>query len=554
MLGTGPSLPPYPDEKHAKESIFEILTGKMSPFPDVTGVTEFTLEQIEQHVKDFAAAAAMLKQAGVDCVELHCAHGGATLHCSFISPFYNRREDEYGGSWENRLRFPTMTLKAMREAVGPDFPLLARISADELLGDRGITLDDAVNFVVPALEEAGVDCIDVSQGSILHSPEGITVPLYYPRGCYIHNAEAVKKATDLPVIGVGRIVDLDMAEKFLQEGKADLIYLGRQLTSDPDTPKKYLEGRPEEIRKCIGCLEGCGTPCPVNYDIAPDAVPLTAAETPKNVLVIGGGVAGMEAARVCAERGHGVTLMEKGAELGGTVAALALDPPTAEFRNFVDYLGTQMRKLKVDVRVCREASLEEVEALAPDAVIVATGASLIVPEVAAGKPGVIDHLTALRHREEIGQRVVVWGLVYGAELAVSLAQEGKEVVLMGEGGESTLHSHASDSRKWWIFRKLTDVNAVRANPVAHRLDNPQVLYQIRVEEMTTEGVVVSDKQGRTKTIPFDTLIISRGRKKNDAMFEALQGKVSEIHKIGDCATAGNILKSVWSANEVARKI
>jgi 2-enoate reductase len=116
MLGVGPSLPPYPDKDHAKESFFEIITGKFSPFPDVTGVTEFTVEQIEQHVKDFAAAAAMLKEAGVDCVELHCAHGGATLYCSFISPFYNRREDEYGGNWENRLRFPTDTIKKMRES------------------------------------------------------------------------------------------------------------------------------------------------------------------------------------------------------------------------------------------------------------------------------------------------------------------------------------------------------------------------------------------------------------------------------------------------------
>ena len=291
LAGIGPSPMPYPDERNPKQSFFETMMGKISFIPGIEAVSEFTVDQIEGHIEKFAGYAAAMKDAGVDCVELHCAHGGATLFCSFISPFYNRREDAYGGNWENRLRFPTNTLRKMRESVGKDYPLFVRISADELLGEKGITLADTTNTIVPALEEAGVDCIDVSQGSILHSPEGIQIPMYYARGCYMHHAEAVKKVTSLPVIGVGRIVDLDMAETFLREDKADLIYMARQLTSDPETPKKYFEGRPEEIRRCIGCLEGCGTPCPINYDIAPEARPLVPAETPKKILIIGGGVA-----------------------------------------------------------------------------------------------------------------------------------------------------------------------------------------------------------------------------------------------------------------------
>jgi 2,4-dienoyl-CoA reductase-like NADH-dependent reductase (Old Yellow Enzyme family) len=336
LVGQGPSPLPYPSEDDPKDSFWEITQGVFSPFPGIESVNAFTVEQIEQHPDKFAGYALAMKNAGIDCVELHCAHGGATLFGSFISPFYNKRQDDYGGSWENRLRFPTNVIKKMREAVGPDYPILVRISADELLGDRGITLDNTLNHIVPAMEDAGVDCIDVSQGSILHSPEGIQIPMYYSRGCFIHNSEAVKKVTKLPVIGVGRIVEPDMAEQFLQEEKADLIYLGRQLTSDPDTPNKWLEGRTDEVRKCIACLEGCGTPCPINYDIAPETPALEPAEEPKNVLVIGGGVAGMEAARVCALRGHNVTLMEKSAKLGGTVAALSHDPLTSEFINFVD--------------------------------------------------------------------------------------------------------------------------------------------------------------------------------------------------------------------------
>jgi len=554
MLGVGPSGMPYPDQLHPKQSIFEIMTGQLSPFPGIETVTELTVDDIKQNIKDFADIAAKLKDAGVDCVELHCAHGGATLYCSFISPFYNRRTDDYGGNWENRLRFPVETIRAMREAVGEDFPLFVRISADELLGSLGITLEDTTKVIVPTLEEAGVDCFDVSQGSILHSPQGIQIPLYYPRGCFIHHAEAVKKVTKLPVIGVGRIVDLDMAEKFLQEGKADIIYMGRQLTADPETPNKYFENRFDDIRKCIGCVEGCGTPCPINYDIEPGSLPLEPAEKPKKVLVIGGGVAGMEAARVCALRGHKVTLIEKRPELGGMVAALAYNPLNAEFENFVEYLGAQMRKLNVDVQVCKEAGVADVEEINPDAVILAAGSALTLPKEVEGKPAVMDHIEALRNKNAIGDKVVIWGHVYGAELAVALAEEDKDVTLMGEAGVNALTSHTANDRKYWIYKRLTDINVVRNGPGEARLSNPKVLYNIKVEDITPEGINIISRQGRKDILPYDTLIISRGRKPVDSLFDELEGKVTEVYKIGDCAQVANIKHAVWSANEVARKI
>ncbi len=553
MMGTGPSLPPYPNELDAKQAIMDLLKVGLG-LPAPAEPHALSVEEIEGHVQAFADTAAILKEAGVDCVELHCAHGGATLYCSFISPYYNRREDQYGGSWENRLRFPTDTLERMREAVGEDYPLLVRISADELLGDKGITIDDTTRYIVPALEAAGADCIDVSQGSILHSPEGIEIPLYYPRGCFIHLAEAVKKTTGLPVIGVGRIVELEMAEDFLQEGKADLIYLGRQLTADPDTPKKYLEGRPEDVRKCVACVEGCGTPCSINYEMTPGVTPLTPAEEPRRVLVIGGGVAGMEAARVAAQRGHRVNLIEKRSELGGMVAALACEPLTAEFANLIEYLAVQLEKLAVDVRLSTEAGPAEVDELNPDAVIVATGSSMIVPEVAQGRPGVMDHIEALRNRKEIGQRVVVWGFTYGAELAISLAEEGKEVVLIGEGSEKTLGGHASNFRRWWILRKLADVNTARGTPEAQRISNPRVLSGVRVEEITSDGIVLKDATGKRSVLAYDSLVISRGRKRHNALTGQLRAKLTEVHEIGDCASVGDIQKAIFSANEVARAI
>jgi 2,4-dienoyl-CoA reductase-like NADH-dependent reductase (Old Yellow Enzyme family)/thioredoxin reductase len=555
MSGRGPSVPPYPDESGPTQTLMDVV--KMAPglLPPVPPTPEsISVEEILMHEQAFADTAAALKEVGVDCVELHCAHGGATLCCSFISPYYNKREDEYGGSWENRLRLPVETIRKMREAVGEDYPLLARISADELLGSKGITLADTVEHIVPALEKAGVDCIDVSQGDILRAPEGIEIPLYYERGCYIHHAEAVKKATSLPVIGVGRIVDLDMAEQFLQDGKADLIYLGRQITSDPETPTKYFEGRPEDIRKCIACCEACGTPCSINYDIGPGAMPLEPAERTRSVVVIGGGVAGMEAARVCTLRGHRVTLFEQSDELGGMVAALALDPLTREFGNFTDYLSVQLDKLGVDVRLSTKADTATVEKLGPDAVIVATGSSMTIPPVAKDRSDVMDHIEALRRRNEIGKRVVVWGFSYGAELAISLAEEGKDVTLIGEGGKDGLGAHGSNFRKFWVLRKLADITPARGTTHAAKLGNPKVLARVKVKEIGDDGVRVVNRDGEESVLAYDTLIVSRGRRRNNALVKPLKAKLPEVHEIGDCASAANILRAVTSANEVARTI
>ncbi len=552
MGGRGPSPPPYPDEKHATDDLFYVMSGVRIPH------TEVTIEDIEQSQDDIAAASIRAREAGADCVLLHCSHGGATGGCSFISPFYNHRTDKYGGSWENRLRHPVETVRKMRKAVGDDFPILVRICADQLLGKRGITLADTMNIIVPALEKAGVDGFDVSQGDMIRAAEGITIPLYYPRGCYIHLAAGVKQVTGLPVIGVGNIFDLDMAEKFLQEGKADIIYLGRQLCADPETPKKYFEGRPEDVRKCIGDIGGCGNPCTVNYEIQEQPIPWTQAEKPKKVLIIGGGVAGMEAARVAALRGHHVTLLEKEPQLGGMVATLALNPLMGEFQNIVDYLTTQVGKLGVDIRVCRTATASDITELSPDSVIIAAGSSAKLPEIAENVPGVLTHAEASRNWRAIGQKVVVWG-VFGVELAIALANEGKEVIVLSKGGEGSLGSDLSMARRWWLYRKLTDMNMPRETPEAARIYNPEMLYNAAVENIAA-GIItlkLSGDERTERTMPYDTLIISQRfgeRQTNDSLYNEITGTVPEVYMIGDCSQVRGIKEAIFSANEVARKI
>ena len=544
--GLGPSLPPYPNEAHPKLSTQEY--NNVMPT-----VREVPTEEVDNYIQDTVDVAVRLKKAGVDLFEIHLAHGGANLYSAWLSPMYNRRTDIHGGSWANRLRMPCETIQRVREAIGKDYPILVRIGSDELMGKWGITLEDTCNILVPALEEAGVDCFDVSQGSITHTPEGIVIPMYYPRGLFIHHAEAIKKVTKKPVICVGRIVSLNMAEKLLLEDKADIIFLGRQLVADPDTPKKYMEDRPEDVRMCIGCLAGCGRPCPVNYDIQDEPIPLKPVEKAKKVLVIGGGVGGMEAARIATLRGHEVMLVEKESELGGIVSALAKTKLTSEFQNLLDYLGTQMRKLNVNVRVCKEVTSADIQTLKPDVVIAATGSTMIIPDVAKGKPGVVNHIEACKNQRAIGQRVVIWGLV-AAELAISLAEAGKDVTMIGRGGEDTLARDYPGARRWYVIRKLVDINPIRELPEQRRVNNPKVLYYVDVEDITTDGIKIKDGEGKRTVLPYDTLIISRERKSNNNIFDEIKDQAPEVYNIGDSAEVGNIKEAIWAANEVARKI
>lgn len=548
MGGQGPSAPPYPDNRHNKMSVNEsfgedLVTVKVLEVPDLKG-----------YQMRFREAAVLLKNARVDCLELHCGHGGATLLGSFISPFYNHREDEYGGSWENRLRFPLETIEQMRKGVGRDYPILVRISADELLGPRGITLKDTVSKIAPAFEAAQVDALDISMGSIPHSPEGSLIPMYYPRGCYIDNAAKVKQAVKIPVIGLGRIVEMEMAEKFLADDMVDMIFMGRQLTADPDTPKKYFTGKADEIRKCLACLEGCGTPCPVNYEIDPDALPLEITSSPKKVVIVGGGVAGMEAARVASLMGHRVTLLEKSLGLGGNVAKLSKNNLNHEFQNLVDYLSLQMKKQGVDVRVAREVDADEVVKHSPDAVILATGSKMVMPKIIEGVPGVMSHIEAVDNMAALGKKVIIWGLVYGAELACSLAEDGKEVTLIGEAGEKALAGLAAKQRQYYIIRKLTDMNVVRNSPSSALLTNPTVYCRIKVVEVSTGRMTIRDNEDNETELTFDSLIISRRRKPVNSLFNELKGKVPQIYKIGDAWHVGKIKDAVWAANETVRKI
>lgn len=558
MWNMGPSAPPYPNAQDEKQTPGQIMTPpntpSMIPVPP-GGFHEFSTEDILAAQDQFATAARILKEGGIDAVELHCTHGAASLLCAFISPYYNKREDEYGGSWENRLRFPVETVKKMRAEVGDDYPLIARINGNELLGEQGITPEAARDYIAPMMEQAGLDALDVSQGSIMHSPQGILVPMYYDQGCFLDTVATVKQGTSLPVFGAGRFTDLDFCEEALQNEQLDIINFGRQLIADPDTPNKYLAGKKDEIRPCIACTEGCGLPCSVNYDIGPGRMPLLPAESNKNVVIIGSGVAGLEAARVASLRGYAVTLLEKRERLGGLVGTFKNEPVCRELSLFSDYLIKQVSKQQVDVKLGFDATAENILELNPDVVIVAAGAVQDIPTKLHNNPRVVDILDAIERRDELGEKIVVWGMSYGAETAISLAQEGKQVTLIGNGNHRSLLGFASSARRWWLTKKLTsDINPVRAGEDSQVMEGVDVMYRTRLGEVSEQTLEVLPKGGEPKTLEYDTLIVARARKRNMTLMEQLEGKVPELYAIGDYAQVNVIEKAVMRANEVVRSL
>ncbi|MBI4271459.1 MAG: FAD-dependent oxidoreductase [Candidatus Rokubacteria bacterium] len=352
---------------------------------------ELTTEGIRAVVQAFAEAAERAKRAGFDAVEVHGAHG--YLIAQFLSPLDNRRGDEYGGSLRNRARFALEVVEACRKRVG-DFPLVFRFSADEY-APGGFTPEEARELAC-WLVEAGVDVLHVSAGCYRSLPSGAVMipPMSYPGGVFLHLARAIKAVVPVPVIAVGRLHDPAIAAMAVREGHADMVALGRQLIADPEWPRKVREGRTDEIRPCIACntcvdgmREGHHVKCLVNPWAGREGQRRTSgADRPRRVLVVGGGPAGMEAARRMAERGHRVLLVERRRELGGQLRLAAKAPLFQNVETsapvvltFVEFLARQLERAGVEVRLGETVIRELIDELKPETVVLATGASYRVP-------------------------------------------------------------------------------------------------------------------------------------------------------------------------------
>jgi 2,4-dienoyl-CoA reductase-like NADH-dependent reductase (Old Yellow Enzyme family)/thioredoxin reductase len=500
---------------------------------------EITLEEIEEVQDAFANAARRAKMAGLDGVEIHGAHG--YLIGGFISPKTNRRMDKYGGPLANRVRFALEIIAKIREMVGQDFMVGFRMSADEFT-PGGLTLDEAAPYA-KLIADAGVDYIHVSAGTYESRPHLFPI-MYYGRGHLLHLADGIKRAVkNLPIIAVGAL-DAEMGERALQEGKADLIAFGRGLLADPELPNKLANNRVEDIIPCILGNEGCcsrigqGRPlrCEVNPAVGREATfRMKPAAAKKKVMVIGGGIAGMEAARTAALRGHEVTLIEKSERLGGHMVAASVPKFKITVKELLSWAEKQINKSNIKVHLNTEATPNLVKKAKPDVLIVAVGSSCKIPPIPGGdKPSVVTGLEVLLGQKKPGDEVVVCGGgTVGSEAALYIAEELKKKVTIVEMLDDILIGHE-------LLNKTVLKDRLEAAGVT--INTGWILREIR-----DKGVVCEDKDWKMQKIPSDTVAMCVGLEARKDAVKQFRGLAREVYAIGDCVEARRIYNAFEDA-------
>jgi 2,4-dienoyl-CoA reductase-like NADH-dependent reductase (Old Yellow Enzyme family)/thioredoxin reductase len=511
-------------------------------------------DDIKRTVKAYGETALRMQKAGYDGLEIMAAWG--MLQSEFLSPALNIRTDEYGGSLENRMRFLLECIDSIRENVGPDFPLGVRFIGDELIqrvwwtDKPGNTLDEAKE-IARRLEATGkLNYLFACAGAF---GAGHFPPTHFPLGAFVYIAAGIKEVVKLPVVTVGRINDPVLAETILANNQADLIGMTRAVMCDPEMPNKTREGRLEEIRRCIACNEGCVGPnflampiaCSLNYETGREQMgPITAAESKKSVMVIGGGAAGLEAARVAALRGHKVDLYEKNDVLARELDIAAKAPGRQDFVEAKRYLAYQMKLLNVNVHLGVTITPEMVLEQKPDAVVVATGGIPFIPEIPGANNNVVEMRQVLLDEVEVGQNVLVADYqnhMYGLDMADFLAERGRKVELITDtpyaGSEADAltveMAYFSVLSKGVVITPLTSIKEIRGKTV--------VVYNVITNaERQIEGV--------------DTVVVCADERTNDTLYYALKGKVKELYLVGQALSPRRLLDSIADAYVMAKAL
>jgi 2,4-dienoyl-CoA reductase (NADPH2) len=528
---------------------------------------EMSSEDIARTVRSFADAARRASEAGFDAIEISASAG--YLISQFLSPLTNLRQDQYGGSFENRLRFPLEVVSAVRVAVGVDYPILVRVAGNDFV--PGGNTNEEARLFARALEDAGVDAIDVTGG--WHETRVPQITMAVPRGAFSYLAKGVKEVVGIPVISSNRYSDPVLAERMLRAGVADLIAMGRPLIADPDLPRKARRGRADDINSCVACNQGCfdsifaarSVACMVNPRAGREHSHRPKPATkPKKVTVVGGGPAGMQTAITAAARGHQVTLLEKSVRVGGQLNLASAAPGREELGTIILSLRSQMEKGGVEVKLGHDSGADEVLLSNPDAVVVATGAEPMMTELpGAAALHVVQAWDVLANTVDVGDRVVVLGGgATGCMVALYLAS-------LGTIDAPTLRFLAQNRAESWetlealIDKGIKDVTLVEKQPKFGmdiglttrwtilrdlRRSGVKMVGGAVAERITSQGLLVS-VDGEKRLVDADTVVLAVGVLPISDLYHSLEGHVAELYVVGDAREPRRALDAIQEGFE-----
>lgn len=515
------------------------------------GLEGASLEFMEEVKTAFADSAARAAACGFDAVELHLSHGYG-LH-GFLSGAMNRREDEYGGSLANRARYPLEVIQAVRKAIPGTMPVFLRIAPFDDYAENGLSAEDVIEFCKWA-KEAGADALDVSRGNCWgHGSKYIVPPMDLPRGFNIENAARLKRETDMVVAGVGRINDPQQAEEYIASGKVDMVDIGRAQMADPEFCNKSREGRTDEIVRCIGCLQGCFDRC-MNPDYPHTSClwnpalgqereyELKPADKSKKILVVGGGVAGIETALTLKGRGHTVILAEQDSELGGLFRLAGAAPGKQETLEAVRARAGHVVKAGVDIRLNAKVTPEALKEIMPDEVVLATGGSPIILNIpGADRPNVIGYKDILQDKvRPKGHIVVIGGGLVGIETA--------EYLCDGENNLTVVEMAKAVAK---------EAGGTRSAFIEEMLDKKQITCITRATAVEIkENSLVIEKKSGLEEIPADYIIVAVGSRPvpQDELLTFCKENDIPAHLVGDALKVGVAIDAIADAAALARKI